>query len=112
VLRHRNLDVFCLNDTNSDSALTGDQAQLLADFLPLYFPFASPFELASHDGRTRRIEPPAAVPAQADRHAASATSPPDVPMQSTKKPVKKAAGPATKRVRKAGAKPAAAPTDA
>jgi hypothetical protein len=115
LLRHRNLDVFCLNDTNSDSALTGDQAELLADFLPAYFPFRSPFELGTHDGRTRRIEPPAAVPAQADRHAVASGGSPDVPAQTTKKPTKKAArpaGPAGKRVRKAAAKPAGAPTDA
>ncbi|HET9517590.1 MAG TPA: stealth family protein [Actinoplanes sp.] len=138
LLRRRHLDVFCLNDTDSDSRTAAVQAQVLGEFLPAYFPFRSPFELVSHGGRTRRIEPPAAVPAQADRHtaapadaataaedaAAMPPTAPDVPAQTSKttaKPVKRPTGPSTgpsgtgpsaKRVRTAATKPAATPTDA
>jgi hypothetical protein len=94
VLRRRHLDVLCLNDTNSDSSLVDEQAGLLADFLPAYFPFRSPYELAEHGTRTRRLETPAPVPAQTERHTAY-------------QPVQK-----TKRPRKPSVKPAAAPTDA
>jgi hypothetical protein len=41
LLRHRSKDVFCLNDTDADPAA---QADLLAEFLPAYFPFPAPFE--------------------------------------------------------------------
>jgi hypothetical protein len=124
LLRHRHLDVFCLNDTDSDSATAQVQAELLGEFLPAYFPFRSPFELVEHGDRTRRPEAPAAVPAQADRHAADQPTgvesvAAEVPAQVSKKATKKAAkpaapptGPATKRARKAAAKPAATPTDA
>jgi hypothetical protein len=45
LLAKRHYDVFCLNDTDSaDVALSG-QAAMVADFLPRYFPFRSPFEL-------------------------------------------------------------------
>ncbi|HEY0002374.1 MAG TPA: stealth family protein [Actinoplanes sp.] len=47
LLRHRHLDAFCLNDTNSDAAAAPEQAQLLAEFLPSYLPFPSPWELAT-----------------------------------------------------------------
>jgi hypothetical protein len=118
LLRHRHLDVFCLNDTDSDSSTAALQAELLGEFLPAYFPFRSPFELVSHGSRTRRIETPVAVPAQAERHAAAAPAEPatpEVPAQASKttaKPVKRPTGPSTKRVRKAAPKPAATPTDA
>jgi hypothetical protein len=45
LLRGRGLDVFCLNDTDSDDAVAMEQAALLADFLPAYLPLVSPFEL-------------------------------------------------------------------
>jgi stealth protein CR2/Stealth-like protein len=47
MLHGRHLDAFCLNDTHSDAATAAEQAGMLADFLPAYLPFASPFELAS-----------------------------------------------------------------
>ena len=46
LLRHRHLDVFCLNDTDSSAGVAAEQEALLADFLPAYLPFRSPFELA------------------------------------------------------------------
>jgi hypothetical protein len=45
LLRHRNVDVFCLNDTDATPAIAHQQAELLREFLPAYFPFASPYEL-------------------------------------------------------------------
>jgi hypothetical protein len=47
VLRNRNLDAFCLNDTDCDAATAAVQASLLAEFLPAYLPFASPYELTT-----------------------------------------------------------------
>jgi hypothetical protein len=115
LLRHRHLDVFCLNDTDSDRHTAAEQAALLGEFLPAYFPFSSPFELSQPGtGRTRRLEPPAAsaVPAQAERHADPV--PPEVPPRPGKDVPTQAgqrAKPAAKRTKRA-AKPAAAPTDA
>ncbi|GAB1693944.1 stealth family protein [Krasilnikovia sp. M28-CT-15] len=45
LLRHRHLDAFCLNDTESDADVAAEQAGLIADFLPAYLPFVSPYEL-------------------------------------------------------------------
>jgi hypothetical protein len=45
MLRDRHLDAFCLNDTDADAAAADEQEALLADFLPAYLPFVSPFEL-------------------------------------------------------------------
>jgi hypothetical protein len=45
LLRNRNVDAFCLNDVDVPSAAVADQEALVADFLPLYLPFISPFEL-------------------------------------------------------------------
>jgi hypothetical protein len=50
LLRHRNLDAFCLNDIDSDPAVVADQEAMLADFLPAYLPFVSPYELSSAGG--------------------------------------------------------------
>ena len=47
VLRNRQLDAFCLNDTHSDARTAAEQEALLADFLPAYLPFVSVFELSS-----------------------------------------------------------------
>lgn len=44
-LRKRHHQLFCLNDTNADQASADIQAELLASFLPAYFPFRSPYEL-------------------------------------------------------------------
>jgi hypothetical protein len=61
VLRSRHLDVFCLNETDSDPATWADQAELLSEFLPAYLPFASPFELA--DPRPGTVAPARPAPA-------------------------------------------------
>ncbi|SNY14306.1 stealth family protein [Paractinoplanes atraurantiacus] len=47
LLHNRNLDAFCLNDTDSPAALAGEQAALLAEFLPAYLPFPSRWELST-----------------------------------------------------------------
>ncbi len=56
LLRHRDLDTFCLNDTDSDAAVALEQGALLGEFLPAYLPFASPYE--------KRAAAVRAVPAQ------------------------------------------------
>ncbi|MFI5890213.1 stealth family protein [Actinoplanes sp. NPDC051513] len=45
LLSRRHCDVFCLNDTDSAAVALDEQAAMMADFLPKYFPFRSPFEL-------------------------------------------------------------------
>jgi hypothetical protein len=45
LLAKRRYDVFCLNDTDSAEVALAEQAAMMADFLPRYFPFRSPFEL-------------------------------------------------------------------
>ncbi|MEV4707692.1 stealth family protein [Actinoplanes sp. NPDC049316] len=67
LLRHRDLDAFCLNDTDSDPAVAAEQAALLNEFLPAYLPFVSPYELTG----PRRA--PAAVLTQVDRGPALAS---------------------------------------
>ena len=71
LLRHRHLDAFCLNDTDSDPASAADQEQLLADFLPAFLPFASPYELA----RPRPATTPVTVPHIPITRGAPATVP-------------------------------------
>ncbi|GGK89681.1 stealth family protein [Mangrovihabitans endophyticus] len=82
VLRRRHLDAFCLNDTDSSPAATDEQARLLAEFLPAFLPFASPYELshprpgttpiaAPHIPATRGA--PATLPAQGERPDARAS---------------------------------------
>jgi hypothetical protein len=70
LLTRRHFDVFCLNDTDAQSFVQTQQAALLAEFLPSYFPFAAPFERpgrpdapATPLARTVR---PAAPPQRAD----------------------------------------------
>ncbi len=46
LLRTREFDVFCLNDTVTSPAEAARQGELLADFLPRYFPVPSSFERA------------------------------------------------------------------
>jgi hypothetical protein len=82
LLRHRHLDAFCLNDTDSSVSAAAEQEALLADFLPAYLPFRSPFELALPRAGTTGIAPPHIpvtrgappgtdrVPAQGERPAA------------------------------------------
>jgi hypothetical protein len=49
-LRKRQHQLFCLNDTDADEASALVQTRLLAEFLPAYFPFRSPFELPDETG--------------------------------------------------------------
>ncbi|GAA0816975.1 stealth family protein [Spirilliplanes yamanashiensis] len=49
-LAKRDLDVFCLNDTNATGEAAAAQAALLASFLPAYFPFRAPYELPDPPG--------------------------------------------------------------
>jgi hypothetical protein len=58
VLHDRHMDAFCLNDTNSSPDAAAEQAALLADFLPAYLPFPSPYELATPRPATTRLELP------------------------------------------------------
>jgi hypothetical protein len=62
LLRSRHLDVFCLNDTDSDPATAIEQTELLSEFLPAYLPFTSPFELANP--RPGTVAPPRRAPAE------------------------------------------------
>ncbi|WP_083971975.1 stealth family protein [Actinoplanes awajinensis] len=52
LLRSRNVDAFCLNDVDDGHATRAEQEALLADFLPAYLPFPSPFELRRPRGAT------------------------------------------------------------
>ncbi|GLY01979.1 MULTISPECIES: stealth family protein [Actinoplanes] len=45
LLARRHCDVFCLNDTDTAAVAFSEQASMMADFLPQYFPFRSPYEL-------------------------------------------------------------------
>ena len=58
LLHNRHLDAFCLNDTDSDPSAAADQAAMLAEFLPAYLPFPSPWELARPRPATVPIAPP------------------------------------------------------
>jgi hypothetical protein len=53
LLAQRHCDVFCLNDTDSAEVALGEQAAMMADFLPQYFPFRSPFELPDDEAARR-----------------------------------------------------------
>ncbi|MEU4687839.1 stealth conserved region 3 domain-containing protein [Actinoplanes sp. NPDC023714] len=64
LLRGRNVDAFCLNDVDVASAAAADQEALLADFLPLYLPFPSPFELRVPRPATAAPAPAIAAPRQ------------------------------------------------
>ncbi|MCN0178063.1 stealth family protein [Salinispora arenicola] len=44
-LRHRNHEVFCLNDTDAEGLPVSEQAALLQEFLPAYYPFRSQYEI-------------------------------------------------------------------
>jgi hypothetical protein len=75
LLRHRNLDAFCLNDIDSDPGVVSDQEAMLADFLPAYLPFVSPYELSTPRPATA---PPPGLPTlpgrQVGRKPAPATA--------------------------------------
>jgi hypothetical protein len=90
LLRHRNLDAFCLNDIDSAPALVAEQEAMLADFLPAYLPFVSPYELSNPRPGTAPLPAPplrpgrqlgraapvtaGALPAQQDRGTGEPTS--------------------------------------
>ena len=57
MLRHRNIDAFCLNDTDSEPEVVADQEAMLADFLPAYLPFVSPYELSPWNGPVTALPP-------------------------------------------------------
>lgn len=44
LLARRDMDAFCLNDTDSAAVSALEQQAMMAEFLPAYFPFRSPFE--------------------------------------------------------------------
>jgi hypothetical protein len=44
LLERRDMDAFCLNDTDSAAVSALEQQAMMAEFLPAYFPFRSPFE--------------------------------------------------------------------
>jgi hypothetical protein len=71
VLHDRHLDAFCLNDTDSSPAAAAEQAALLAEFLPLYLPFPSPYELAAPRPATTMLTAPR--PALVARQGSRAT---------------------------------------
>jgi hypothetical protein len=76
LLRNRHLDAFCLNDTHSDARTAAEQEAMLADFLPAYVPFVSPFEL--DDPREPAAAPPV-LARQFTRSMASSASEPASP---------------------------------
>jgi hypothetical protein len=55
LLKRRHCDVFCLNDTDSAEVALAEQAAMLADFLPRYFPFRAPFELGDAAAAERAV---------------------------------------------------------
>jgi stealth protein CR2/Stealth-like protein len=84
LLHDRHLDAFCLNDTDSDAAAAAEQAALLADFLPAYLPFPSPFELATPRAGTTSLTPsPAPVVARQASRAPADQIHPDIALPSS-----------------------------
>jgi hypothetical protein len=81
VLHDRHLDAFCLNDTDSSPSAAQEQAALLAEFLPAYLPFPSPYELATPRPATAELEAPRA-PVVARQNTRSAKVHPDIPLPS------------------------------
>ncbi|GAA1631102.1 stealth family protein [Actinoplanes couchii] len=62
LLRGRNVDAFCLNDVDAHSAAVADQEALVAEFLPAYLPFTSPFELQHRSPRAVAPRQPVGSP--------------------------------------------------
>jgi hypothetical protein len=77
LLHERHVDAFCLNDTDSTPATAAEQEALLADFLPAYLPFPSPYELDRPRAATGPIVAPrpAVIARQASRTRPSAGTP-------------------------------------
>ncbi|MEV6347259.1 stealth family protein [Actinoplanes sp. NPDC051851] len=59
LLRHRHMDAFCLNDVDTRGEAVAVQDALLAEFLPAYLPFPSPYELAQPRAGTTAVPRPA-----------------------------------------------------
>ncbi|WP_433297002.1 stealth conserved region 3 domain-containing protein [Actinoplanes sp. CA-030573] len=75
VLHDRHLDAFCLNDTDSSASAAAEQAALLAEFLPKYLPFPSPYELATPRPATAALTAGPSAPAARTAPAAPASTP-------------------------------------
>ncbi|BCJ78019.1 exopolysaccharide phosphotransferase [Catellatospora sp. IY07-71] len=58
LVRRRNVDVFCLNDTDSAVADLAEQASMVRDFMESYFPFHAPWELSGRMDLTQRTRQP------------------------------------------------------
>ena len=84
LLRLRNVDVFCLNDTDADEATAAEQAALLREFLPAYFPVRSPYELTGPDA-DRPTYAAAHVEVARQPSRAAAIAPPPLQLQSRQK---------------------------
>ncbi|WP_433369149.1 stealth family protein [Actinoplanes sp. CA-142083] len=82
VLHDRHMDAFCLNDTDSSPSAAAEQAALLAEFLPAYLPFPSPYELATPRAATAALEPPRAPVVARQNSRSSEQVHPDIPLPS------------------------------
>lgn len=63
LVRQRNVDVFCLNDTNSAAGEMDEQTAMVRDFMEAYFPFQAPWELTGRMDLTQRTAEPATAAA-------------------------------------------------
>ncbi|MEV0455342.1 stealth family protein [Catellatospora methionotrophica] len=59
LVRQRNVDVFCLNDTNSADGEMDEQTAMVRDFMEAYFPFQAPWEQTGRMDLTQRTAQPA-----------------------------------------------------
>ena len=62
LLRRRDADVFCLDDTGGDGPQRDEQRAMLGDFLAAYYPFRAPWERVA-ERVTEAITPSARRPA-------------------------------------------------
>jgi len=83
LLHNRDVDAFCLNDTDSSAAAAAEQARLLGDFLPLYLPFPSRWELATPRPATTPIPRPLVVARQSGRPPYAGPVHPDIALPSS-----------------------------
>src|SRR5690606_3819380 len=58
LLRHRDVDVFCVNDTDQAKLPFRDQYEIVKDFFEAYFPFRAPFEVDVDVERERQVYTP------------------------------------------------------
>jgi hypothetical protein len=82
LLHDRHMDAFCLNDTDSSPQAAAEQAAVLAEFLPAYLPFPSPYELAAPRAGTALPVAPRmpVVGRQGSRFPHSGPVHPDIPL--------------------------------